>query len=849
MATNLETILIGVGIDASQAKKGAAEWRKATRDIKRDSENLEKTQEKAGKSSVVSFGRMGGALFGVAAAYKAVDFVIQGAKLAARFETLGVVMETVGRNAGYNAEQLDFLSNSVRENGITLLQSRETIVKMVQAQLDLTRASELARVAQDAAVIGNVNSSEALARLIHGIQSAQVEVLRTIGLNVSFERSYRELATRLDRTVDSLTETEKAAARLQEVLDAGEIISGAYANAMNTAGKQVTSLARHVEDAKVKLGGFLDQPFQIAVHEATELLKGFNDILDSIARADSRSDDLVGTTGELVALTKVLTNFYDVLESRPEGMSRIQSLLVAFRKEVEETADVLGEVIIPVQIQDKTLSNGLPAFAEISHFAGNSKEELERLNSIRREQQALVAEIFGTHQKELQIVNDIDAAAGRQLNTFSTQLKAAESLNNQLLVENEIRSGSLSLLGEALEMTQREADAQTAATRAQIERLRADQQAVGLNTDAGKAIESRIILLQQEIQRVQALAGASDDAEARYQELLEAARQLDALDIKKAVDPMIEFNAQLAAGQELLAGRHINDEEFNHFLKELEDRAFNAKESIVALSAAQRAHFQLLDARLTTREANLDASSPLRSQVSIENERDAILQRRVEDLNAEANAILQNVQEGGPTTGQLTRLADIRTQVTDLRAQMDQLARDIDTNMVDSVAGFFDEWLMGTESAGDAFQNMLARMASDLASFANQELARNLFQNLFPSGGPGGFLAGLFGAKKGGGGSGGIISPQFNSGILDAGNFATGGSFMVGGPGGIDSQLVAFRATPGERVTVNTPQQSEGPKMNFTINLTAPGGFESRETQQQAASKIASMVEMASRRM
>ena len=40
--------------------------------------------------------------------------------------------------------------------------------------------------------------------------------------------------------------------------------------------------------------------------------------------------------------------------------------------------------------------------------------------------------------------------------------------------------------------------------------------------------------------------------------------------------------------------------------------------------------------------------------------------------------------------------------------------------------------------------------------------------------------------------------------------FATGGSFMVGGAGGTDSQLVAFRATPNERVIIQTPSQQGG---------------------------------------
>jgi hypothetical protein len=44
----------------------------------------------------------------------------------------------------------------------------------------------------------------------------------------------------------------------------------------------------------------------------------------------------------------------------------------------------------------------------------------------------------------------------------------------------------------------------------------------------------------------------------------------------------------------------------------------------------------------------------------------------------------------------------------------------------------------------------------------------------------------------------------------DLPGFARGGSMMVGGSGGTDSQVVAFRATPNERVTVETPSQQRG---------------------------------------
>ena len=55
--------------------------------------------------------------------------------------------------------------------------------------------------------------------------------------------------------------------------------------------------------------------------------------------------------------------------------------------------------------------------------------------------------------------------------------------------------------------------------------------------------------------------------------------------------------------------------------------------------------------------------------------------------------------------------------------------------------------------------------------------------------------------------------------------FANGGSMMVGGNGGTDSQLVAFRASPNERVTVTRPEQSIGGNttVNVSVHNNAPG--------------------------
>lgn len=82
--------------------------------------------------------------------------------------------------------------------------------------------------------------------------------------------------------------------------------------------------------------------------------------------------------------------------------------------------------------------------------------------------------------------------------------------------------------------------------------------------------------------------------------------------------------------------------------------------------------------------------------------------------------------------------------------------------------------------------------------------------------------------------------------------FATGGEYLVGGTGGVDSQLVQFHATPGERISINTPSQASamqdtakmlrergGRRGNVTMNLTVvQQGRADNKTPEQNARKM-----------
>ncbi len=136
-------------------------------------------------------------------------------RLAARNETLAVVNAQLARANGYNEGSIERLVTRIKDLGITTQASRDVVNKMIAAQLDLSKATDLARLAQDAAVVAGQDSSAALQGIMSGITTQQIEVLRTYGINIQFERAFTEARRRLGR---DLTEIERRNTALNVVL-------------------------------------------------------------------------------------------------------------------------------------------------------------------------------------------------------------------------------------------------------------------------------------------------------------------------------------------------------------------------------------------------------------------------------------------------------------------------------------------------------------------------------------------------------------------------------------------------------------------------------------------------------
>jgi hypothetical protein len=227
--------------------------------------------------------------------------IVDTALHAARTETIGIAMEAAGKASGLSVMGLHAQEQAIKRLGITTEEARESLTRMMVAEIDVSKATQLARLAQDTAVISNMNSSDAFQQMIYGIQSGQVRVLRTIGINVQFAESYQQLAKVLQKSVLDLTEQEKAMARVEEVLKVAPRYYGLYEAAMTSTGKQLTSLKRYFQEAQDAIGKEFMPALDTVVKNLTNLLK----ILAEEPKLGSVGALLVGG-GSLAVATKFM---------------------------------------------------------------------------------------------------------------------------------------------------------------------------------------------------------------------------------------------------------------------------------------------------------------------------------------------------------------------------------------------------------------------------------------------------------------------------------------------------------------------------------------------------------------
>lgn len=343
-----------LSVDSTSAKK-------ATDDLKQLDAQSGKT-ERAATSLSSAFKPLAAAFAGL----KIGELIKDSTLLASRYDQLGLIMNVVGKNVGVSAQSLSDLQASLEQTGISAIQSRSNIIKMIQANIDLSKATELARLAQDAAAVAGVNSSEAFARLVRGIQSAEKETLETLGINVNFQQSYEKLADQLGKTANELTTVEKTQAAVTAALDAGRNIAGSYEASLDNAGKQLQSASRYLENFQVKLGAAFQPAFAEGVEAYSDSLKFLSQNVDGVVQVLETGLYVAIARGTTVIATNTAALVAQAVQQAKSNTLLAEAAAFELRKAQAAKAGALADL-------DKARASETAAIATLAQVRANQQ--------------------------------------------------------------------------------------------------------------------------------------------------------------------------------------------------------------------------------------------------------------------------------------------------------------------------------------------------------------------------------------------------------------------------------------------------------------------------------------------
>jgi Holliday junction resolvasome RuvABC DNA-binding subunit len=170
---------------------------------------------------------------------------------------------------------------AIEQIGFEYNEAAQAVKRFLIADLDLSKAEGLAKLAKDAAAIQNVAAGEALETIIMAIESGYARGLRSLGLFVNFEREALAEQLRLGR---ALTEAEEKQLRYNVIMREGAKIQGAHAAVMQTAAGQLGALRREFQNLREQIGARFQSDLVALLGHLRELVSWLRDNADGLVK-------------------------------------------------------------------------------------------------------------------------------------------------------------------------------------------------------------------------------------------------------------------------------------------------------------------------------------------------------------------------------------------------------------------------------------------------------------------------------------------------------------------------------------------------------------------------------------
>lgn len=249
-------------------------------------------------------------------------------------------------NAGFSFEQVKGSVAGVRILGIEASEAIKAITQGFQVGLNPSQIQQLARAAQDMAVVIGTNSSEAFNRLFAAISTGNTQLLRFAGIMKTQDQLIEDFSRSSGKSVQEIRGNINLLrqAFFQGILNEAKQFAGAYESSLEELGKKLSSFPRQFNDLRLGIGRIFE-PF----------LSGAFTVVEEMTESLSRL-------------------FFTTKKGAYEAAAAQVSQSTGFKLTAKDLSDLVLATIKGGEEQEK-------AFARISASSGASVESLKQLAS------------------------------------------------------------------------------------------------------------------------------------------------------------------------------------------------------------------------------------------------------------------------------------------------------------------------------------------------------------------------------------------------------------------------------------------------------------------------------------
>jgi len=251
------------------------------------------------------------------------DFTVGSVMMAAENAKAEASLKALANAHGVGAAAAAKQVSAIEEIGFEYTEAAHAVQRLIVADLELSKAQGLAKLAKDAAAVQNIAAGEALESIVMAIESGASRGLRTLGLFVDFQKETQIAQLQLGR---ALTETEEKQIRYNAVMREGAKIQGAHAAASQTVEGQLSALRREFNNLREDIGAKFQDDFKALIgnlrglvgwlRENTDLLQKFGEVALWVSGALATyalADKIMALAKSIAALQLASINPYALL--------------------------------------------------------------------------------------------------------------------------------------------------------------------------------------------------------------------------------------------------------------------------------------------------------------------------------------------------------------------------------------------------------------------------------------------------------------------------------------------------------------------------------------------------------